>query len=67
MGLPEYELQSLTAQPWDDRLCRIESGRDEQGVMSSLLRTHHDIGLADRYLGRGVHEVLEQMPRLACS
>ena len=37
MGLPEDELQSLTAQPWDDRVCRIESSRDEQGVMSTLL------------------------------
>src|SRR5271157_1804452 len=64
MGLPEDELQSLTAQPRDDRVCPIESGRDEQGVMSTLLIAHHDLRLSDLHLGRGIHEVLKQMPRL---
>ena len=63
MGLPEDELQSLTAQPWDDCVCPIESGRDEQGVMSTLLIAHHDLRLGDLHLGRGIHEVLKQMPR----
>ena len=63
MGLPEDELQSLTAQPWDDRLCPLESGRDEQGVMSTLLIAHHDLRLGDLNLGGGIHEVLKQMPR----
>ena len=62
--LPEDQLQSLTPQPWDDRFRRIESGRDEQGVMSTLLKTHHDIRLGDCYPGRGIDEVLKQMPRL---
>src|SRR5208282_3321204 len=64
MGLPEDELQSLTAQPWDDRVCPIESGRDEQGVMSTLLIAHHDLRLGDLHLGGGIHEILKQMPRL---
>src|SRR5271157_1180585 len=64
MGLPEDELQSLTAQPWDDRVCFFESGRDEQGVMSTLLIGHHDLRLGDLHLGGGIHEILKQMPRL---
>src|SRR5271157_6286874 len=55
MGLPEDELQSLTAQPWDDCVCPIESGRDEQGVMSTLLIAHHDLRLGDLDLGGGIH------------
>src|SRR5271163_4726751 len=62
--LPEDELQSLTAQPRDDRLRPIESGCDEQGVMSTLLITHHNLGPGDRHLGGGIHEILKQMPRL---
>ena len=64
MGLSEHELQSLSAQPWDDRVCPIESGRDEQGVMSTLLIAHHDLRLGDLHLGGGIHEILKQMPRL---
>src|SRR5208282_5761945 len=61
---PEYEPQPLAPQPGDDRLCRIETGRDEQGVMGTLLIPHHDVRLGHLHLGRGIHEVLEQMPRL---
>ena len=46
------------------RLCRIETGRDEQGVMGTLLIPHDDLRLGERHLGRGIHEVLEQMSRL---
>jgi hypothetical protein len=62
MGLPEDELQLPIAQPWDDRVCPIESGRDEQGVMSTLLKAHHNLRLGDLHLGGGIHEILKQMP-----
>ena len=52
MRRPEYEFQPRTPQPWYHRLSRLESGRDEQGVMSALLITHHNIRLSDRYVGR---------------
>jgi hypothetical protein len=64
MGLPEYEIQTLTTQPRDGRLCRIESSRDEQGIMRPLLKAHHNIRFGDRHLSRGVDEVLKQVPRL---
>ncbi len=54
MGLSEHQLQSLSAQPWDDRVCLIESGRDEQGVMSTFLIANHDLRLGDLHLGRGI-------------
>ncbi len=52
MRRPEYEFQPRTPQPWYHRLSRLESGRDEQGVMSALLTAHHNIRLSDRYVGR---------------
>ena len=64
MRLPEYELHPLAPQPGDVCLCRIKTGRDEQGVMGTLLIPHEDFRLGQRHLGRGIHEVLEQMPRL---
>src|SRR5271157_5639154 len=62
--LPEYEPQPLAPQPGDDRPCRIETGRDEQGLVGTLLIPHHDVRLGHLHLGGGIHEVLEQMPRL---
>ena len=62
MELPEDELQSLTAQPRDDRVCLFESGHDEQGVMSTLLIAHHDLRLGDLHLGGGIHEILLTLP-----
>jgi hypothetical protein len=32
--------------------------------MGTLLIPHHDVRLGHLHLGRGIHEVLEQMPRL---
>ena len=64
MGLPEDELQSLTAQPGNDHVCPIESGRDEQGVMSTLLIAHHDLRLGDPHVGSRIHEISKQMPGL---
>jgi hypothetical protein len=37
MRLPEHKPQPPTPQAGDDRLCGIEAGRDQQGVMSTLL------------------------------
>src|SRR5436190_23176683 len=62
--LSKDQSQTLPAQPGDRCLRRIETRRDEQGVMSTLLIPHHDLRLGDRHVRRGIHEVLEQMPRL---
>src|SRR5262245_54120090 len=62
--LPEYQSQPLAPQPGDYSLRLIETGRDEQGIMGTLLIPHHDLRLGQRHSCRGIDEVLEQMPRL---
>src|SRR5690349_1625678 len=64
VGLSQDQAQTFPTQPRDRYLCRIEAGRDGQGVMSTLLIPHHDVRRGDRHVLRGIHEVLEQMPRL---
>ena len=62
--LSEHQLQPLPPQPRNRHVRRIEAGRDEQGVMCTLLISHNNTRLLHLDFGRGVHEVTKQMPRL---
>jgi hypothetical protein len=60
--LPECESQRLAPEPGYARLCRIETSRNEQAIMGTLLIPHTDVRFGERLLSRGIYEVLEQMP-----
>ena len=56
-------METLVAQPRNARLVVVETGRDEQRVVGSLLKLHPDVTFVDRDRRGGVDEILEQMAR----
>jgi hypothetical protein len=64
MRLSENQPQSLTAQPWDDDVRRVEPSGDQQWIVRSFLELYHDLTLGDHDICRGVDQVHEEVPGL---
>ena len=64
MRLPKDQPEPLAAQPWQDLIRLIETGRQQQRVVGTLLEPHDDFALRDRDFRRGVDEIAEEMPGL---
>src|SRR6266852_7090861 len=60
----EYEMEALVAQPGNSHLGFVEAGRDQQGVVGTLLKMHPDCPFVDFDVGRRVDEIAKQMTRL---
>ena len=58
----EEELEPLVAQPRDADVGLVETGGNEQRVVSTFLELHADRLVVDRDQSGGVDEVLEQVP-----
>ena len=63
--LSEDDPQLLASQPGDLDVRLVEPGGDQQGVVGTPLKLHHDLVLVNRNSRRGVDEVAEQVAGLA--
>src|SRR5437867_4787459 len=60
----ELQVQLPISEPRNPHSILVQSGSDEQGVVSALLVGHDDVFLGDAHFGRCLDEVAEEMTGL---
>jgi len=58
--------QASIPEPWDPDVRIGQAGGDQQGVVGALLKPYLDVIVRQGHLGRGIHEIAEQVARRGC-